>query len=49
MLEIFTIILTLILTLILFSKYIEVRTNISFVLIVLPLAFFVNYLFDLSV
>ena len=45
MLEIFTIILTLILI----SKYIEVRTKISFVLIVLPLAFFVNYFFDLSV
>ena len=45
MLEIFTIILTMILV----SKYIEVRTNISFVLIILPLAFFVNYLFDLSV
>ncbi len=45
MLEIFTIILTLILV----SKYIEVRTNISFVLIILPLAYFVNYLFDLSI
>ena len=45
MLEIFTIILTLILV----SKYVEVRTNISFVLIVLPLAFFANYLFDLSI
>ncbi len=45
LLEIFTIILTLILV----SKYIEVRTNISFVLIVLPLSYFVNYLFDLSI
>jgi len=45
MLEIFSIILTLILI----SKYIEDRTNISFVLIIVVLAYGANSFFDLSI
>jgi len=45
MLEIFSIILTLILI----SKYIEDRTNVSFVLIIVVLAYGANSYFDLSI
>ena len=45
MLEIFTILLTLILI----SKYIEDRTKISFVLIIVVLAYGADYYFDLSI